>query len=121
MSIANTVNDVIKLPRRFYDRGDASIYSLLQESGYFAVYDQVTEEAIHEALLRNPHVVSDWVDFSEAKRASCGWFLRRRGEQCYQVGHYPDHEPVDYPDEIAACSAFIKREIEDIRTDGGQP
>lgn len=121
MSIANTVSEVINLPRKFYDRGDASIYSLLQESGYSAVHDQVTEEAIHDALLRNPDVVSDWMDFSEAKRASSGWFLRREGEKCYQVGHYPDHAPIDYSDEVAACAAFVKREVEDIRTDGGQP
>lgn len=115
MSIDSTVIDVINLPRNFCGRGDASIYSLLQESGYFAVHDEVTEGAIHGALRRNPEIVTDWMQFSEAKRVSSGWFLRREGAKGYQVGHYPDHEPVDYSDELEACAAFIKREIEDIR------
>ena len=120
MNIDRTVSDVINLPRNFYGR-NASIYSLLLESGYFAVHDQVTEGAIHDALRGHPEVVGDWMNFSEAKRANSGWFLRRGGANGYQVGHYPDHEPVDYSDELGACAAFIKREIEDIRTDGPRP
>ncbi len=118
MSIDSTVHEVLNLPRNFYGRGDASIYTLLQESGYFAVHDQVTEGAIHNALRRHPEVVNDWIDLSESRRASSGWYLRPAGAKGYQVGHYPDNEPVDYADELAACAAFIKREIEDIRTDG---
>lgn len=120
MSIDSTVSDVVNLPRNFHGRGDASIYSLLQESGYFAVHEEVTEGAIHDALREHPELASDWMDFSEAKRASSGWFLRRVAKG-YLVGHYPDHEPVEYSDELVACAAFIKREIEDIRTDGRRP
>jgi hypothetical protein len=118
MSIDSTVSNVINLPGNFHDRGDVSVYVLLQESGYFAVHEDVTEGAIHDALRRHPEVANDWMDFSEAKRASSGWFLRRGGAKGFQVGYYPDHELVDYSDELAACAAFIKREIEDIRTDG---
>ncbi len=118
MSIDSTVLEVLNLPRSFYGRGDVSIHTLLWESGYFAVHDQVTEGAIHDALLRRPEVVHDWIDLSESKRASSGWYLRRAGAKGYQVGHYPGDEAVDYADELAACAAFIKREIEDIRTEG---
>lgn len=117
MNIDSTVSDVINLPRTFYGRGNASIYSLLQESGYFAVHEEVTQGALHDALREHPELARDWIDFSEAKRTSSGWFLRR-GAEGYQVGHYSDHEPVEYSDELTACAAFIKREIEDIRTDG---
>jgi len=120
MSIDSTISNVINLPRNFRGRGDVSIYALLQESGYFAVHEEVTESAIHDALRRHAEFVRDWLDFSEAKRTSSGWFLRRTTSGC-QVGHYPDHEPVGYSDELAACAAYIKREIEDIRTDGQRP
>ncbi len=120
MSIESTLNDLIQLPRNFSVCRDASIHSLLQESGYFAVHKAVTEDAIHDALREHPELVSDWIDFSDSKRASSGWFLRR-GATGYQVGHYSDHEPVEYLDELTACAAFIKREIEDIRTDGHRP
>lgn len=120
MSIDSIVMNVINLPGMFHGREDVSIYALLQESGYFAVHEEVTENAIHDALRRHAEVVHDWLDFSEAKRTSSGWFLRRAAGG-YQVGHYPDHELVGYSDELAACAAFIKREIEDIRTDGRRP
>jgi hypothetical protein len=122
MSIDGTLTDVINLPRNFYSRGNISTHSLLQESGYFAVYEEVTEGAIHDALQRHPNLVSDWMNFSQDKRGGSGWFLCRGGsDNGYQVGHYPDHAPVGYSDELAACAAFIKREIENIRTDGRGP
>jgi hypothetical protein len=120
MDISRTLRDVIALPRNFASRGSALIESLLQESGYFAVHDQVTERAIRDALLRNPEAMSEWLEFSENKRASSGWFLRRAGASEYHVGHFPatenSHGPAAYSEEAAACAAFIKREIEDIRT-----
>lgn len=118
MSIDSTVHEVLDLPRNFYGRGDASMFTLLQESGYFSVHEQVTESAIHDALRGRPQLVNDWIDLSESRRASSGWYLRRAGAKGYQVGHFPDNEPVDYVDGLTACAAFIKREIEDIRTDG---
>jgi len=37
------------------------------------------------------------------------------------MGLWRAHDPVNYSDELVACKAFIKREIEDIRTDGRRP
>lgn len=121
MGTNSTVNDVVHLPRNFRDRGNVSMYALLREIGYFAVHEQVTEDAIHRALLEYPECVHDWMDWSEGKRTDAGWFFRREGETGYEVGYFPvcsdRHQVIKYPDEAAACAAFIKREIEDIRTD----
>jgi hypothetical protein len=117
MNIESIVNDVVRLPQRFYGRGDVSIHALLKDSGYFDVYDEVTEEKIGEVLRRHPELTVDWIEYSAAKRASSGWFLRREGLEGLQVGHYPSDNPVEYSDEIAACAIFIKREIEEIRID----
>lgn len=118
MNIQRTVRNVVSLPRRFLALGTASVHSLLQESGYFEVHAHVTEEIIHEALLEQPGLIDIWMEFSEAKRTSAGWFVIKEGPMRYQVGHFPDQEAVDYPDAAAACAAFIKREIEDIRKGG---
>jgi hypothetical protein len=124
MSIDQTISHLIHLPRNFNNPGNASVYSLLRDSGYFAVHDQVTEDALHQALLRHPECVDEWMSFSEEKRASAGWFFRK-GPKGYEVGYFPvtssGHQPVDYADGVAACAAFIKREVEDIRTAGKQP
>jgi hypothetical protein len=58
------------------------------------------------------------MSFSARKRASAGWFFRK-GPKGYEVGYFPltstVHQPVDFADGVAACAAFIKREVEDIR------
>ena len=120
MTIDSTVSNVINLPLNLYGGGNTSIYSLLQQSGYFDLHYEVTESLIHDALRKNPQAMSHWVDFSAAKRANSGWFLRGCEAGGYQVGRYPDQEPVGYSDDLAACAAFIKREIEEIRTDGNR-
>lgn len=118
MNIENTITDLIHLPRNFDSQGDASIYSLLREVGYFDLHDQVTESAIQKRLREYPDLVREWMDFSEGKRVSAGWFFQE-GPNGYQVGYSPEsnnsHLPVDYSDAVAACAAFIKREAEDIR------
>jgi len=117
---ASTACNVINLPRTFHSVGNASIYDLLKESGYFAEHDHVTECAIHNALRSHPELARDWMDFSDDKRASAGWFLRSGGPKGYQVGYYPGNEVLDFSDLLAACAAFVKREIEDIRTDSAR-
>ena len=116
MSTDHTLQDVIDLPRNHSRRG-TPIFTLLEQSGYFTAHDQVTEAAICTALRRRPELVNDWIELSESTRASSGWYLRRAGAQHYQVGYYPDSEPIEYDDALAACAAYIKRNIEAIRTD----
>lgn len=119
MKTDDTVGRIIRLPKELSVRRDASVLSLLQDSGYLVVHEFVTEGVIREALALNRALAKDWLEFSESKRVTSGWFLRKCGVGHYQVGYHPDHAPVDYSDEIAACAAFIKHEIEDIRTDRG--
>ena len=116
MSTDHTLQDVIDLPRNHSRRG-TSIFTLLEQSGYFSAHDQVTEAAIYNALRRRRELLNDWIELSESTRTSSGWYLRRAGTQRYQVGYHPDSEPVEYDDALAACAAYIKRNIEAIRTD----
>ena len=124
MSISEIIVELINLPRRFNDLRNISIYSLLKETGYFEMHSQISESAIREALLRHPQCVNEWMLLSEGKRSSAGWYFRRSGKESYEVGYFSskrsDIQPVEYADEAAACAAFIKREIEDIRTGGKQ-
>jgi hypothetical protein len=121
MSIAETITGLIRLPRDFNRLRDVSIYSLLQDTGYFEVHGQITEDGIRHALVGEPVCVEEWLCFSADKRTSAGWFFRK-GPRGYQVGYFPAErthdQTVDYSDGAAACAAFVKREIEDIRTDG---
>jgi hypothetical protein len=124
-SKSTIVGDVIRLPRIFFDRGSISMYALLHEIEYFSMSDLVTEDAIYQEFLEHPEYVNDWVDWSEAKRSSAGWYIRQRGDAGFEVGyfppHYGSHKVAKYADVAQACAAFVKREIESIGEQHGTP
>ena len=55
------------------------------------------------------------------KRTSSGWYIRLNDEELYEVGYFDikadhDRNRVQYENAINACAAFIKHEIESIRS-----
>lgn len=47
------IQDIIFLPKKFYDEGNVSIYSLIKESGYFELHDQISEADIFKELSQH--------------------------------------------------------------------
>ena len=93
------------------------MYSLLKESGYFEMYEQVNEADIVEGLNNHPECIDDWIMLSEDKRCS-GWYITQNLSENYSVGYLPETEKfklTTYANAKEACAAFIKREIEHIR------
>ncbi len=116
---AEMVAQIITLPRRFHSLGNVSVFSLLQATGYFGLHDQISEDDIREALHRCPECIQEWVQYSEDKRTSSGWYIMENDEGCYEVGYVSEggdlQERLVYDNQIDACAAFVKREIENIR------
>jgi hypothetical protein len=52
MKKAQVIKDIIFLPQRFSE-GNYSIHSLLKESGYFELYNQINEADIFEKLTQH--------------------------------------------------------------------
>jgi hypothetical protein len=119
MDIKKITRKVIGLPNRFYaPNNEQSIYFLLQETGYFGAHDKVNEYAIREILSEHIEYAKQWLEWSENKRSSSGWYFMQNEQRKYVVGHYPEQENFkenEYSEIKEACAAFIKREIEDIR------
>lgn len=119
MTIAETVDKVIGLPFEFHNRGDVSARELLRQSAYFERHEEVTEDAIRESLSQHPECIDAWIQFSEDKRTDRGWYIKQECEDRYVVGYYPastDRVARSCRDRAKACAAYIKREIEDIRS-----
>ena len=111
------IRDIIFLPKRFSE-GNSSIYSLLKESGYFGLHNQIGEADIFEELTEHLECIDQWLSLSENKRSSSGWYLKQNDSGKYVVGYFPPQENLittEYIDKAEACAVFIKREIEDIR------
>jgi hypothetical protein len=111
-------NSIIYLPEKFYRQRDVSMYFLLRESGYFEMYDQISEKNIFDELTKNPECVGQWLNWSEDKRSSSGWYFKQNENKFYIVGYFPPQDNLkdrNYFDITEACAAFIKQEIEAIR------
>ena len=114
---------IVTMPRRFHSLGNISIFSLLQETGYFELHDQISEDDIRTALLCCRECIQEWIQYSEDKRSSSGWYLTLNDEDLYEIafldikGVPNTTNQVRYESAIDACAAFIKHEIESIRCD----
>jgi hypothetical protein len=110
---------LICIPRRAHEE-NASIHDLLKESGYLTSPAAIAENAIREALAEHTEFIADWHMFSLDKRCG-GWFWQECPRGGFDLGYICRngaselHEGRWYPDELSACAAFIKREIEEIR------
>jgi len=78
---------VVRIPRDFANRRDASFESLLVASGYVQEHAAVDVPMIEDALRAHPEFVGDWLEHSEEKRSSAGWFIRRAGSSAWEVGY----------------------------------
>lgn len=114
---------IVLLPRVFASRGDVSMADLLREAGYFDSPHAVTEAVLRDALQANAASVDDWFLWSENKRTTSGWFLRRVGPTTHEVASIPARDDLrrEFSDPLDACAAFIKREAEAIRMDAARP
>jgi len=114
------IDRILSLPERFYIPGNnQSIYSLLQDTGYFETHIEINENSIKEALEQHPQYVDQWLQWSEDRRVDSGWFFLQNNNQKYLVGFLDANkgttEKMEYFDRKSACAVFIKRELESIR------
>lgn len=120
MNLDNTIDKIIYLPKEFSKKGDTSIYDLLKKSGYFEKFNQISEDKILKAVKENPLCINDWLLWSENKRSDSGWYFKKYSDNKYAVGNLisgkGNIQEIEYSDASVACAAFIKKEIEDIRT-----
>ena|ERR1035437_3711140 len=112
------LNKVISLSTEFYNKRNVSIYTLLMETGYFEMYEQINETDILYELTIHPEFINKWFSWSENKRSRSGWYIKQNDNSTYAVGYFPANRDIPqllYWDIKEACAAFIIREIEEIR------
>lgn len=119
MNKTDTIISIVNLPEKFNNsENNKSIYSLLKETGYFELHSQINEDDIGKALAKHPTYINQWLQWSEDKRSSSGWYFQKNDSHNYIVSYFPTNENFEqtiYSNIRNACAAFIKREIEAIR------
>ncbi|MBI5361254.1 MAG: hypothetical protein HZA48_11810 [Planctomycetes bacterium] len=75
MKVDDVISKIIQIPYDFYNRGDVSFLTLLKESGYFEIYNQVSIELVREFLIHEPKRIHEWLRYSEDDRSNKGWYF----------------------------------------------
>ena len=119
---ADIAAEIVTIPRRMHSE-DKSPFALLKESGYFELHDQVSVSDIREALTRDPASVQEWMQYVDDQRCSSSWYFDfDADDNQYEVGFFdinanPNRSNrVQYENATDACAAYIKHEIESIRS-----
>ncbi|HNO71685.1 MAG TPA: hypothetical protein PKO16_07945 [Bacteroidia bacterium] len=118
MNTNNLIKSILSLPEKFHTIRNVSIYSLLKETGYFEIHGQINEAIIIDELNKHPEYINHWLNWSDDKRTTSGWYFKQNENGKYVVGYSPASEQskqMEYFDLKEACAVFIKREIEEIR------
>lgn len=118
MQTKEIVFAIIHLPSEFNRKGDSSFYELLKSTEYFSFFSQINVPDLIEGLKQYPDCVFDWLQYSEDKRTSDGYYFIRHKEE-YRIGNLnrngTKQSEEKYEDRFLACATFIKYEVEGMR------
>ena len=109
------IKNVVNLANDEYRRGDISIYQLFLDSGYLTLQEEISIDDIKAELRDCPYLVQSWLNYSEDKRTSGGWYLIKENENTYVVGTLETNNNYTFTDDIEACAQFVINEIERMR------
>ena len=112
------IQNILKMPVEFYSVGTKTLIDLFNESGYLQEYNDIEIEDLLLALRNNLKYLDKWIEYSENKRASYGWFIQAKNNE-YLVGYlnegYICENMNTFQDKAEACAFFIKMELESLR------
>jgi hypothetical protein len=104
----------------FQGRG-FSIARQLHRIRYSDIRPLLTEEQLEARLTSEPALIDQWLQFSNDKQTSGGWYFGKRGGT-WIIGRRPrnwslrirtpDPEPESFSSGARACATFVLRELD---------
>jgi len=120
-SLAMTVEDACRLAWDYQVMRTFSGRELIARTGYRDRWRSITVELLAEVLRQHPDWVDAWIQWSEDRRVSSGWYISGRDDAAFDVGNYPTVPPVRYVDRTEACAVFVRCELASIAGVGPLP
>ena len=106
------LNKILSIPK-LSESENKSVFDLLKESGYYQFPNEINEEEVKQIIHVRPEIIGMWIQWSEGKRTSSGWYISNRCV-CYLSDGITIKEQI-FPDIETACAFHVKTEIEHIR------
>ena len=120
-ALAMTVEDVCRLALDYQLFGDRSAREQIARSGYRDRWRSMNVELLADMFRGHPDWVNAWIQWSEDKRVSSGWYIVRCDSSTFDVGCHPSVPPVRYADKVEACAVFVRHELAEIADVGPLP
>jgi|TARA_B110000908_G_C9882113_1_gene283074 hypothetical protein len=121
MKKSNILKEIIFLPEKFNnENNELSFYTLLKNTGYIDYYKEISENDIALVISNNLVCIEYWLQWSEDKRGSSGWYFLKKNQYLYEVNKIGSKTKINnfFINSLNACSHFIKKEIDDIICSG---
>jgi len=115
--IKRVIEAIVQIPHDFHTLKNKSKITLLKESGYYDFYEQITVDEIVEILKEKPHIIPEWLQWSEDQRCTPTTYFTKGEEWCF-IGHIPydkDFKEINTKDVFFACASFVKLQVEQTR------
>ena len=118
MNVDTVIKCVCRMPIDFKQRGNVSMISLLNESGYINYRDKIDENKIIRYLKEDKSIVDSWISFSEDQRCTPSWYFDGKTVGYINTSGKAENEE-HYDDSVTGCASYIKKILEDlIKTKG---
>ncbi|MBT8454674.1 MAG: hypothetical protein HKO95_00165 [Rhodobacteraceae bacterium] len=107
---SDIIQTVCDFPNLFRN-GQKSAVQLAKSLRLRARRAEITQPALAAFLKDHPEQIELWLGWSDDKRTSPAWGLRRT-DTGYLLFRYPDGPRTSYENGPEACAAFIEKEID---------
>ena len=119
MDFSEAIANLCRVPVH-HRTGTKSSLQLVKESGALEHVSVLAVSKIGEFIGHNSNLVDEWLNWSNNKRTSSGWYFTTENDG-YVVGFSPNGETLHFDQPVTACSEFIIREFRSIAfSDSGQ-
>lgn len=114
----NYLQELVNLPRNF-KKSNLSWADLLLPKLSFFLKIQVSE--IQDYIANHDELMNEWIEFSENKRSSEGFYISKVKSNIFEVGFFLEtkKEKKIYKNKEIAVSNFIVRELQHFEKTSG--
>ncbi len=87
--------------------------TLVRQSGYVFDSGEIIREKIWTYISEHKELIHAWLQWSDNKRVSEGWYFCPEGGG-YLVAYHPRGTRFTFDNDVEACAEFVFREIESL-------